>query len=121
MCKIKAININCKISSGDIERSIKDILLNELGVKLTESNLILKYNNDVGIYEIDLEDTDYFEDICKVKNLYSNLEFTNYVLKKEFQIENGKGFIDSDIDIESGESYYYINMPYENYVNYMNI
>lgn len=118
MCKIEPIDVNCKINYLEITEDIKKILVKNLNIQLDQCVIKLEYNGDIGVYEFNIENSSCFNKIIELLDICCNLEFTNYILKEVFKIESGKGFINKDSDIENGEEYYYINMPYRNYIDY---
>ena len=118
MCKIEPIDVNCKINCFEITKDVKKILIKNLNIQLDQCVIKLEYNADRGVYEFNIENSSFFNKIVELLDICSNLEFTNYILKEVFKIESGKGYINKDSDIDNGEEYYYVNMPYRNYIDY---
>ncbi len=118
MCKIELIDVNCKINYLEIIKEVKKILVKNLNIQLEQYVIKLEYNANIGVYEFNIENSSCFNKIIELLDICSNLEFTNYILKEVFKIESGKGYINKDNDIDNGEEYYYVNMPYRNYIDY---
>lgn len=113
--------ITCKIDVKKLFNSIIELLKIYNNEIFEEKEFGLIYNEDLEIYEIKFLDINMQDNIRKyniIKNIFGIIEeqeFTNIVLKKLFNIQEGKGCIQFHYDYFNEDNYYYILIPYETF------
>lgn len=115
--------ITCKIDIEKLFNSIIKLLKSYNNEKFEKKEFGLTYNEDLEIYEIKFLGNRKQDNIRKyniLKSVFVILEeqdFTNVILRKLFNIEEGRGCIQFHYDYFDEDNYYYILIPYETFKN----
>ncbi|MGV8980526.1 hypothetical protein [Clostridium sp.] len=108
--------VTCKIDVEKLFSSVVMLLKSYKIEKYEEKEFGLVFNEDLEIYEIRYLGLNMQDNI--IKNVFGIIEeqdFTNIILKRFFNIEEGKGCIQFHYDYLDKDNYYYILMPYETF------